>query len=105
MTNKRDKSRSQIDDSLELSFKVDSLLKQMTSKQEQLFQGVVHFHRTELARIEAGLDEAERKLAESPLIKGYIEQQKHLHKLKVCVSGDHVSSRENCDILPGKCPG
>ena len=55
----------------------------MSSKQEQLFQGVVHFHTTEIARIGAGLDQAERKLAESPLIKGYAEQQRHLHKLKV----------------------
>ena len=55
----------------------------MSSKQEQLFQGVVHFHTTEIARIGAGLDQAERKLAESPLIKGYVEQQRHLHKLKV----------------------
>ena len=55
----------------------------MSSKQEQLFQGVVHFHTTEISRIGAGLDQAERKLAESPLIKGYAEQQRHLHKLKV----------------------
>jgi hypothetical protein len=55
----------------------------MSSKQEQLFQGVVHFHTTEIARIGAGLDQAEKKLAESPLIKGYVEQQRHLHKLKV----------------------
>ena len=57
----------------------------MSSKQEQLFQGVVHFHTMEVARIEAGLDQAERKLAESPLIKGYIEMQRHLHKLKVSI--------------------
>ena len=81
---KRELSQAQIDDSLELSFKFDSLVKLMSSKQEQLFQGVVHFHTSELARIGVKLDEAERKLAESPLIKGYVEQQKHLHKLKVC---------------------
>ena len=55
----------------------------MSSKQEQLFQGVVHFHTTEITRIEAGLDQAEKKLAESPSVTGYVEQQRHLHKLKV----------------------
>jgi hypothetical protein len=37
----------------------------------------------EIARIGAGLDQAEKKLAESLLIKRYVEQQKHLHELKV----------------------
>jgi hypothetical protein len=57
----------------------------MSSKQEQLFEGVVHFHTTEIARIGAELDQAEKKLVKSPLIKGYVEQQRHLHILKVHV--------------------
>ena len=68
---------------MELSFKFDTLMKLMSSKQEQLFQGVVHFHQTELTRISAGLDNAEKKLERSPLTKGYVEQQRQLHELKV----------------------
>ena len=83
VSDKREQCQAQIDDSFEISFKFDSLVKLMSSKQEQLFQGVVHFHTAEITRIGAGLDQAERKLAESPLIKGYVERQRHLHKLKV----------------------
>ena len=83
VADKREQFQAQIDDSFEISVKLDALVRLMSSKQEQLFQGVVHFNMTEITRIEAGLDLAEGKLAKSPLIKGYVEKQTHLHELKV----------------------
>ena len=82
VADKREQFQAQINDSFEISFKFDSLVRLMSTKQEQLFQGVVHFNMTEITRIEVVLDQAERKLAESPS-KGYVEKQRHLHRLKV----------------------
>ena len=93
VADKREQFQAQIDDSFEISFKFDSLVRLMSTKQEQLFQGVVHFNTTEITRIEAGLDEAERKLAESPS-KGYVEKQRHLHRLKVGRERERERERE-----------
>ena len=74
----------------------------MSTKQEKLFQGVVHFNTTEITRIEAGLDEAERKLAESPS-KGYVEKQRHLHRLKVGRERERERQRESIIVQSTTC--
>ena len=61
----------------------------------RLLQGVVHFHRLEMVRLEQCIGEAERRLVDSPLAVGYVDQQQKLHQLKVRVrEGRREGGRE-----------
>ena len=60
------------------------LLKSLSSKQDALFGGVVHFHGMTLSRLGRAVEGLKEKLGRrSDLVGTYTERQRNLHKLKV----------------------
>ena len=66
-----------------LPFNLQTLLDSLAGRQECLFEALVHFHQLDVVRLEDVLGEAERDLV-APLSGRYLDQQKLLHRLKVC---------------------
>ncbi len=69
----------------QLSFDPSDLTSQLSTKQEDLFQGLVHFHIIDLATYEHAVEEAET-MTEGivwPAAGKYMEQQKLMLNLQV----------------------
>ena len=75
--------QSDVTSGKESSLNLRALLDSLAGRQERLFEALVHFHQLDVVRLEDVLGSAEREVV-APFTGRYADQQKLLHRLKVC---------------------